>query len=40
MASKRIYSFGGGSAEGDRSMKELLVSLLTSESFLYRVPQK
>src|SRR5512145_252795 len=24
MASKRIYSFGGGSAEGDRSMKELL----------------
>jgi pyruvate,orthophosphate dikinase len=24
MASKRIYSFGGGSAEGDRNMKELL----------------
>jgi pyruvate,orthophosphate dikinase len=24
MASKRIYSFGGGSAEGDRNLKELL----------------
>ncbi len=24
MAQKRIYSFGGGSAEGDRTMKELL----------------